>query len=111
MSAGGRARTSRLAHRWGMAVCDDPGASGPCSELQDLHSPKLTWKSIWGFPKIRGTFSRGHYNKDPSILGSILGSPYSGKLPYNMEIHMSYSLNSLRGGYIGDYIGDYCRGY
>ena len=25
--------------------------------------------------------------------------------------HMSYSLNSLMGGYIGDYIGDYYRGY
>ena len=25
--------------------------------------------------------------------------------------HMSYSLNSSKGGYIGDYIGDYYRGY
>ena len=25
--------------------------------------------------------------------------------------YMSYSLNSLKGGYIGDYIGNYCRGY
>ena len=25
--------------------------------------------------------------------------------------HMTYSLNSLKGGYIGDYIGDYYRGY
>ena len=25
--------------------------------------------------------------------------------------HMSFSLNSLKGGYIGDYIGDYYRGY
>ena len=24
---------------------------------------------------------------------------------------MSYSLNSLNGGYVGDYIGDYYRGY
>ena len=24
---------------------------------------------------------------------------------------MSYSLNSLKGGYMGDYIGDYYRGY
>ena len=24
-------------------------------------------------------------------------------------VHMSYSLNSLKGGYIGDYIGDYYR--
>ena len=27
------------------------------------------------------------------------------------SMHMSYSLNSLKGGYIGDYIGDYYRGY
>ena len=26
-------------------------------------------------------------------------------------VHMSYSLNSLMGGYIGDSIGDYYRGY
>ena len=26
-------------------------------------------------------------------------------------IYMSYSLNSLKGGYIGDYIGDHYRGY
>ena len=26
-------------------------------------------------------------------------------------IHVSCSLNSLKGGYIGDYIGDYYRGY
>ena len=25
--------------------------------------------------------------------------------------NMSYSLNSLKGGYIGDYLGDYYRGY
>ena len=25
--------------------------------------------------------------------------------------YMSYSLNSLKGGYIGDYIGDHYRGY
>ena len=36
---------------------------------------------IWGFPKIRGTLSGGPYNKDYSILGSILGSPHFGKLP------------------------------
>ena len=32
---------------------------------------------IWWFPKIRGP-----YSKDYSILGSILGSPYFGKLPF-----------------------------
>ena len=28
-----------------------------------------------------------------------------------LKRHLSYSLNSLKGGYIGDYIGDYYRGY
>ena len=37
---------------------------------------------IWGFPKISGTLFGGPHNKDYSILGSILGSPYFGKLPY-----------------------------
>ena len=31
---------------------------------------------------LAGTLFRGPYNKDYSILGSILGSPYFGKLPY-----------------------------
>ena len=39
---------------------------------------------IWKFPKIRGTFLGGLYNKDYSILGSLFGSPYFGKLPYNI---------------------------
>ena len=34
-------------------------------------------------------------------------STYMMLTPY----HVSYSLNSLKGGYIGDYIGDYYRGY
>ena len=33
---------------------------------------------IWGFPKI----SRGPNKQDYSILGSIIGSPYFGKLPF-----------------------------
>ena len=37
---------------------------------------------------MRGTFLGGSYNKDYSILGSILGSPYFGKLP-----HYCYSLS------------------
>ena len=37
---------------------------------------------IWGFPKIRGTLFKGPYNKDYSILGSILGYLNSGKVPY-----------------------------
>ena len=37
---------------------------------------------IWWFPKIRGALLGGPYNKDYSILRSILRSPYLGKLPY-----------------------------
>ena len=32
----------------------------------------------WEFPKIRGTFFLGPYNKDPTIWGTILGSPMFG---------------------------------
>ena len=32
---------------------------------------------------MRGTFLGVPHNKDYNILGSILGSPYLGKLPYS----------------------------
>ena len=35
-----------------------------------------------GASQNRGTLFGGPHNKDYSILGSILGSPYFGKLPY-----------------------------
>ena len=35
-----------------------------------------------GFPKIGGNLFGGPHNKDYSILGSILGSPHFGKLPF-----------------------------
>ena len=41
---------------------------------------------IWNFPKIKGTFWGGPYNKGYSILGSILGSPYFGKPPYTLGL-------------------------
>ena len=41
--------------------------------------------AIWGFPIIMDTFLGGSYNKDCSVLGSILGSPYFGKLPYLLK--------------------------
>ena len=37
---------------------------------------------IWGFPKIRGTLLGVPIIRTYSILGSTLGSPYFGKLPY-----------------------------
>ena len=36
---------------------------------------------IRGFPKLGVPFLGGPYNKDCNVLGSILGSPYNGKLP------------------------------
>ena len=42
-------------------------------------------------------------------MGSkAIGEPWFGILCCP---HISYSLNSLKGGYIGDNIGDYYRGY
>ena len=35
-----------------------------------------------GFPKIRGTLLGGPHDKDCIIWGTILGSPYIGKLPH-----------------------------
>ena len=48
------------------------------------NSPYPRMAAIWGFPKIKGTFW-GPNNKDYSILGSILGSPNFGKLPYHVD--------------------------
>ena len=42
-------------------------------------------KLVWGFAIIRGTFLGGPSSKDYSILGSILGSLYFGKLPFRKE--------------------------
>ena len=46
-----------------------------------------------GFPKLGGLPFLGPHNKDYNIFGSILGSPYFGKLPYKLKSnHMSCSL-------------------
>ena len=47
------------------------------------------WASIiGGFPKIRGPFLGGSYNKDYSMIVSLglLGSPYFGKLQQSAEL-------------------------
>ena len=36
---------------------------------------------------MRGTFYGGPYSKDYSILGSILGSPCLGKLPFKISYY------------------------
>ena len=46
-----------------------------------------------GFPKIRGSLLGNPYNKDYSILGSILRYPYFGKLPY-VQCTLKRSQNS-----------------
>ena len=53
-----------------------------------------TFMYICKFPKIRGTLFGGPQNKDYSILGSILGSPSFGKLPYppRVPFHVASSL-------------------
>ena len=50
-------------------------------DIFSVLSFRLKLYGIWGFPKIR-YLSRGPKNKDYSILGPILGSPYFGKLPF-----------------------------
>ena len=39
-------------------------------------------RAVWRFTKIRATFLGVPIIKDYSFLGSTLGSPYFGKLPY-----------------------------
>ena len=43
--------------------------------------------------------------------GSNQGPLFKGVITGDEKGYMSYSLNSLKGGYIGNYIGDYYRGY
>ena len=42
-----------------------------------------------GFPKLWVLFG-GPHNKDYNILGSILGSPYFGKLPFRIAGHLPH---------------------
>ena len=66
--------------RPGLAV---PEARPPLSP--ERGAVMSTWNAKWGLPKILGTFFGGPHNKDYSILGSILGSPYFGKLPSSLK--------------------------
>ena len=50
----------------------------------------------WGFPKIRGALL-GVPIKGLSILGSILGSPYCGKLPHAFMLTAQGSRSSIYG--------------
>ena len=79
-------------------------------------APKLTTE--WGFLHALVTA------RDPLYLDGFLTSgpwswTYRGQVgsktntygSWQLIDHLSYSLNSLKGGYIGDYIGEYYRGY
>ena len=46
--------------------------------MEGLASIHMGVSQIYGVP-----FLGGPYDKDDGILGSILGSPYLGKLPYS----------------------------
>ena len=72
--------------------CLEPSSSHSCSEavpdrfcklfLGSSRPPAHFSQTIWGFPKNKGTILGGPLDKDYSILGSMLGSPYLGKLPF-----------------------------
>ena len=47
----------------------------------------------------------GPHDKDYSILGSVMGYPDFGKLPYELESKL------LKGNYTGENRGEYIRGY
>ena len=59
----------------------DNGKGNGNYHIMEFGSSAATLNSKWGFPRIRGNFLGGTHNKDYSILRSILGSPYFGKLP------------------------------
>ena len=46
------------------------------------HFFDLRFDVMRGFTKLGVPFLGGPYNKDHSIWGSILGSPYLGRLPF-----------------------------
>ena len=48
--------------------------------------PKHLQSFTRGFPKIRGYPFGGPHKKDHNILGSILGSPFFGKLPHKFLV-------------------------
>ena len=84
-------RTPNVDCCWVEAVPKSYGSFLTFWGREDLEG-QLTRTPIWGFPKIKGIFSVGPYNKDYSIFGSILGSPYLGKLPYVAVVSLLFSI-------------------
>ena len=67
-----------------LVPCDfNPGLCGRIAEA-GLGGPGLKSEDLGGFPKLGVPFG-GPNDKDYSILGSILGSPYFGKLPFKLQ--------------------------
>ena len=54
------------------------------------------FKTYMGACQDYGYHFRGPHNKDYSILGSILGSPFFGKLPYAHVYGYAHLCNSTR---------------
>ena len=52
--------------------------SSPHRGVVDSRTPGFLISPTWEFPKTRGTLFWGPYNKDPTIWGTILGSPTFG---------------------------------
>ena len=63
-----------------------------------LGSVRPLGSTNWGFPQIRGIILGGPNNKDYTILGSILGVPFIGKLP------------NIIGGFLRTAPDEGCRG-
>ena len=63
---------------------NSPPVVGPKQQsTASVNTPPIVNRALMGVSQNRGNpFFGGPYNKDYSILGSILGSPYFGKLPY-----------------------------
>ena len=60
----------------------------------DVRAQVCMYVCMWEFPNIRGYLIWGPYNKDPTIQGTILGSPIFGNshvcMYVCMYVHISY---------------------
>ena len=75
-------------------------SSNELTDCSQFVASSLLKGSMLGFPKIRGTFFGDPYKKDFDVLGSILGSPYFGKVPCNCTVD-TWALKWLYGNLFG----------
>ena len=59
-----------------------------------------------GYPILSTEVFRKKPGSQPCSRASLISPSVVGR-----HLHVSYLLNSLKGGYIGDYTGNYHRGY